>query len=264
VFALVIWRGHRFNGVMAGVILGGLAGLGFAFTENVLYYGQFLEFQGDRFFTWDGDFEQLFLWRGVKAPFVHPMFTMCTGLGIGLAVRHRYVGVRILAPAVGFCVAALLHMGYNAVASLSRTADALSASYVGILLPTLVVAVMVVQLARVAERRAIAARLGDYTVYGWMKEAEVPFIVEPRSRWAARREARRLGRAQRRTVREFQRCGVDLGVLRDRMVRGVAGAAERQAERDLVARFRSLRAKVVLPGLPDSARSRSVTAHSSW
>jgi protease PrsW len=124
--------------------------------------------------------------------------------------------------------------------------------------------VTLVLLARRAERRAIAARLGDYTVYGWMKEAEIPFIVEAHSRRAARREARRLGRAQRRTVREFQRCGMALGVLRDRMVRGVAGAGERQTERDLVARFRTLRAKVVLPGVAGSDRSRSVTALSSW
>jgi RsiW-degrading membrane proteinase PrsW (M82 family) len=264
VFALVIWRGHRFNGVMAGVILGGLAGLGFAFTENVLYYGQYLEFQGDQFFTWEGGFEQLFLWRGVKAPFVHPMFTMCTGFGIGLAVRHRNIGVRILAPAVGFCVAALLHMGYNGVASLSSTADALNAFYVAVLLPTLFVAVTLVLLARRVESRAIAARLGDYTVYGWIKEADIPFIVDTHYRWVARHEARQLGKAQRRTVRDFQRCGMALGVLRDRMVRGVAGAGERRAEHDLVARFRRLRAKVVLPGVAGSDGSRSVTAVSSW
>jgi RsiW-degrading membrane proteinase PrsW (M82 family) len=263
VFALVLWRGHRFNGVLAGVVLGGLAGLGFAFTENILYYGQFLQFQGDQLFTWSNEFEQLFVWRGVKAPFVHPLFTMCTGFGIGLAVRHRNVGVRVLAPAVGFCVAALLHMGYNAVASLSRTPEALNASYVGILMPTLLLGVTLVLLATRVERRAIAARLGDYTVYGWMSEAQIPFVVEAFSRRAARREARRLGKAQRRTVREFQRCGLALGVLRDRMVRGVAGAKERSSERDLVARYRGLRAKVVLPGVPSEA-GRSVTAASSW
>ena len=264
VFALVLWRRHVFNGVMAGVVLGGLAGLGFAATENVLYYGQFLEAQGDQMFTWSQGFDELFLWRGVKAPFVHVLFTMCTGFGIGLAVRHRHIGVRILAPAVGFCVAALLHMGYNAIASLSTSTDALNAAYVAILLPTLVGAISVVLLARRAERHAIAARLGDYTVYGWISEQQIPFVVDSRARRAARREARRLGKTQRRTVRQFQRCGVELGVLRDRMVRGVAGPDQRAEERRLVAEYRALRSRVVLPGISDSGPGRSATAASSW
>ena len=264
VFAFVLWRRHLFNGVMAGVVLGGLAGLGFACTENVLYYGQFLEAQGDQMFTWGGGFDQLFLWRGVRAPFVHVLFTMCTGFGVGLAVRYRGTGVRILAPTVGFCVAALLHMGYNAVASLSTSTDALNAAYVAILLPTLAAAVALVVLARRVERRAIAARLGDYTVYGWISEQQIPFLVDSRARRAARREARRLGKDQRRTMRQFQRCGVQLGVLRDRMVRGVAGTDQRVAERRLVAEYRALRSRVVLPGISDSRLSRSATAASSW
>ncbi len=264
VFALVVWRRHLFNGVTAGVVLGGLAGLGFAVTENVLYYGQFLQFQDDKLFTWSGGFDQLFIWRGVKACFVHPMFTMCTGFGVGLVVRYRHVGVRILGPAIGFSVAALLHMGYNAVASLSASPRALSASYVAILLPTLAATVVVVVIARRADRQVIAARLHDYTAYGWIKAAHVPFVVEPRARRAARRGARKLGKSPRRTVREFQRCGVELGLLRDRMVRGVAGASERQRERELVDRFRLLRSQVVLPGLTGADAVPRPTAASSW
>jgi hypothetical protein len=68
---------------------------------------------------------------------------------------------------------------------------------------------------------------------------------------------------QRRALRDLQRCGTELGVLRDRMVRGVAGADRREDERALVARFRALRPKVVLPG-GDPSADGGATAGSSW
>jgi protease PrsW len=99
VFFLVWWRRHDFNSLLAGAVYGGLTGIGFAFTENIVYYGQLFQ----RVKDYEGGqqvalraVEHLFLWRGVAAPFVHPMFTMMTGIGVGLAVRHRHVGVREL------------------------------------------------------------------------------------------------------------------------------------------------------------------------
>ena len=263
IFALVIWRRHRFNGAMAGVVIGGLAGLGFAFTENILYFGQLLHLQGDAFFSWQG-FQQIFWWRAVRTSYVHPMFTMATGLGVGIAVRHRNVGVRILAPAVGFSVAALLHMGYNSVASLSVTTDSLNAAYIFILIPTLVASIAAVVFARRIERRAIAARLGDYASFGWLPLHQVPYIADPAGRRTARRHVRRMGKPQRNALREFQRCGLQLGVLRDRMVRGVADARERGEEHRLIRQLRALRAKTVLPGKPASSVAGPVTVGSSW
>ena len=137
VFALVWWRRHDFNSVLAGVVYGGLAGIGFAFTENIVYYGQLFQrvkdYQGNQRVALEA-VENLFLWRGVAAPFVHPMFTMMTGIGVGLAVRHAHLGVRIVAPVAGFCTAVLLHMGYNAAASFAP-GSTLTVVYLAILLP---------------------------------------------------------------------------------------------------------------------------------
>ncbi len=69
---------------------------------------------------------------------------------------------------------------------------------------------------------------------------------------------------RRQRVRVFQRTGMDLGVLRDRLVRGVAGPAELARERDLIATMRDLRGKVMLPGVAESPVDERSTTSSSW
>ena len=82
IFVIVIARRHDFNAVVAGVVYGGLIGVGFACTENVLYYGQAyqatLRVGGSSSQALDA-VQQVFVWRGLETPFVHSMFTMMTG-----------------------------------------------------------------------------------------------------------------------------------------------------------------------------------------
>ena len=266
VFFLVWWRRHDFNSVLAGVVYGGLTGIGFAFTENIVYYGQLFQrvkdYQGGQRVALQA-VEHLFLWRGIAAPFVHPMFTMMTGIGVGLAVRHRHLGVRIAAPVAGFCAAALLHMGYNAAASFAP-GRALTAVYVAILVPALLTLTGLVLLVRRYEYRVIQARLGDYSTFGWLPPEQVAVIATARGRRRARRHVKPLGRTQRETLRRFQQVGVDLGVLRDRLVRGVVGPAELPREQELIARLRRLRERVVLPDSDDAGATRLTRAASSW
>lgn len=266
IFAIVLWRRHDFNAVVAGVVYGGLAGVGFAFTENIFYYGQIFQqaiISGESSATALDGVQDLFLFRGLAAPFVHPMFTLVTGVGIGLAVRHRHLGVRIVAPVAGYCGAVVLHMGYNTIASFA-TSDSLAAVYFAILLPTLAALVTIVIVVRRHERRVIAARLHDYTVFGWLKAAHVPFIVTGRGRRQARRYARRFGKAESQRLRAFQRAGLDLGLLRDRLVRGVAGPSELPREGELIAMLTSLRGKVLLPGVSEASNDELSSAASSW
>ncbi len=266
VFALVIWRRHDFNAVAAGIVYAGLAGIGFAFTENIVYYGQVFE-SVIRSGAASGQaldaVQELFRWRGLAAPFVHPMFTMMTGLGIGLAVRYQHVGVRILAPVAGFCAAVLLHMGYNALASFVPQGN-LTAVYVPILLPTLAAVLALVAAVRRQERRIVAVRLNDYTTFGWLPAEHIDFIVSRPGRRQARRHARQFGKPELRRVRDFQRTGIDLGLLRDRMVRGVVGAAELPRERQLIETMRDFRGHVMLPGASESPLDRRTGAASSW
>jgi protease PrsW len=265
IFAIVLWRRHHFNAVVAGIVYGGVVGIGFAFTENIVYYGQVFQQvydAADNKAALDA-VGHLFFWRGMAAPFVHPMFTMMTGAGIGFAVRHRHLGVRVLAPVAGFCAAALLHMGYNTIASFADQ-QGLIAVYAAILVPTVLALLAVILAVRRHEHSLMAARLHDYTAYGWLQSSQIPYIATTSGRRAARRHAKQFGTAQRDRVRTFQRDGTELGLVRDRIVRGVVGRDELAREAELIAALREHRRHVLLPDGSGSPPAELSARGSSW
>jgi protease PrsW len=99
-------RRHELNGVLDGVVYASMVGLGFAMTENVQYYANAL--QGGV-----GALGQNFILRGILTPFLHPLFTSMTGVGLVLALRARNRRTRIIAPVVGLGLAMLLHSIWN-------------------------------------------------------------------------------------------------------------------------------------------------------
>ena len=243
VLVIAFARRHRFNGIVDAVVLAGLSGIGFAFTENIVYYGNVFAraTASDRGTDVALDaVRHLFLWRGVALPFAHPMFTMLTGIGVGIAVRQRHTIVRILAPVAGYVCAVVGHMGYNAAASFTTRTDGLWPMYVATVLPLLAILVAFVLWVRVSEQRVIAARLGDYLVYGWLNQMQIDAVSSISARRAARRAARQDGEERREAVRRYQRLSCELGFLRDKIVRGVAGPEALDREGELIAAVRLL------------------------
>jgi RsiW-degrading membrane proteinase PrsW (M82 family) len=236
VFGIVWWQRRRLVSPLAAAVYGGVAGVGFAFTENVVYYSGVFQStvvaNGDRELALDA-VRDLFWWRGVAAPFVHPVFTLVTGLGIGLALRQRHVGARILAPVAGYLGAVLLHTGYNTLAAYA-TDRQLSAIYIGILLPLLVAAIVVLALVRRHDRRVVAARLDDYVVAGWLRPWQADAIATSRGRRDVLRRAGSYGPYARQHARAWLASGIDLATVRDRIVRGVATSDDLHAERALL------------------------------
>jgi RsiW-degrading membrane proteinase PrsW (M82 family) len=104
---------HEFNNVTDGIIYGGLVGLGFAMTENVLYFG--------RAFAGGGlvGVSALFLVRSVFMGFAHALWTAATGAGLGIARETTKPMLKLLAPIAGFCLAMLLHFLWNGTAVVS-------------------------------------------------------------------------------------------------------------------------------------------------
>jgi protease PrsW len=99
-------RRHELNGLLDGVVYASLVGLGFALTENVGYYANALQ-EGV------GALGFVFVLRGIVTPFLHPLFTSMTGIGLVLALRARKRRTKIVAPIVGLGLAMLLHSAWN-------------------------------------------------------------------------------------------------------------------------------------------------------
>ncbi len=81
--AVYLRRRHEFDGVVDGMVYAGVTAAGFAFTENIWYFGQIFAKQG--FGDMAGGVVALFVLRGVLSPFAHPLFTAMTGIGVGIA-----------------------------------------------------------------------------------------------------------------------------------------------------------------------------------
>jgi RsiW-degrading membrane proteinase PrsW (M82 family) len=97
----------EFDSILDGIIYGGIAGLGFAATENVFYFlGQFDEA------GWGGMFTNFALRVGVFA-WGHPFYTAFTGLGFAVARMNRNLLVKFAAPVVGYFLAVLAHSFHN-------------------------------------------------------------------------------------------------------------------------------------------------------
>src|SRR5216117_1667995 len=65
---LFLWKKDEFDGIVDGIVYAGMVGLGFAMTENILYYGRALQ-QGQEVLGF------VIVLRGMASPFAHPLFT---------------------------------------------------------------------------------------------------------------------------------------------------------------------------------------------
>lgn len=78
---LLLMARKNFDGPVDGVVFAFTIAGGFAFTENILYFGRAIAESG----TPGSDLAQIFFLRGVMSPFAHAIFTGTTGLIMGLA-----------------------------------------------------------------------------------------------------------------------------------------------------------------------------------
>ncbi len=255
---LLVWfRRHEIDGVLDGVVYAGMVGIGFAFTENILYYAA--AYVGDG--TGPGGLEETtatFVVRGIFSPFAHPFFTVFLGIGVGLACYSRSRAVRFGAPVLGYAVAVATHALWNGSVFWADGAGFLL-TYVFLMVPAFFVVVALALWVRRREGQMLTRSLADCVRRGFVLPHEVPWLVRLPARYAARRHARAVAGAQAaETVAEFQATATELGFLHDRYLRGVAPADFAARGQELVDRLRALRPALVLPapgpgGVPQPA-----------
>ncbi|MCA9580145.1 MAG: PrsW family intramembrane metalloprotease [Myxococcales bacterium] len=113
VLGVFLFLRREFDGIVDGIIYATFIGLGFAAVENIIYYAKAAH-QGEDVLA------VTFFLRGVLSPWVHPLYTSMTGIGLGIA--REYPRYRWTAPPVGFGVAVLMHLIWNASATLVDSA----------------------------------------------------------------------------------------------------------------------------------------------
>ena len=235
---LVVWlRRAQLHGVVDGIVYAGLAGIGFAFTEDVLYYSSALVDGGPT------ELAATVIVRGIFSPVRPPV--------VHVGDRHRdrrrrhcsVPGGRVLAPLLGFLVAVLLHASWNGSTMVAEGRGFLVA-YLVIMLPALAVLIVWAARARQKEGLQLQRALGDCARRGWVTPADVALAASLPARRAARRAAKiRGGKPAEHLMETYTNDLTALGFLHDSVMTSALPPDPKVAMQvgDLILRLQILR-----------------------
>jgi len=236
VLLIFLFRRREFTGIVDGVVIAGVTATGFAFTENILYLGTAFgtdQLSGDRGLA--SVTAATFFVRVVMSPFAHPLFTVLTGIGFGIAAlsADRQHARRVLLPLSGL----LLAMGMHAVWNGSSTFGEYGffAVYAAFMVPAFGLLTWLVIWTRQRELKTVRSELPAYAVAGWLTAPEPFALGSMRARRLAREYAtHHFGKAAARSVAEYEAYATSLAFLRHRGRRGRAGTDFVVRERELL------------------------------
>lgn len=212
VLILFWWGRHRIDGPIDGVVYAAWAAAGFAFTENILYFGQALA-------TGDGALLQTFVTRGLMSPFAHVMFTAFIGYFIGRAAERGQRGLGMGPFLLGLVPAIALHALWNGALFFVTS---FYTYFVAVQVPLFVGVVLWVGWLRRQKGRVLETHLVHYATLGYFHDSEFAFLADTRVRKQARTWAKSRGIAGEfdRFVRHATRLAFD----RHRVTRGLPAA----------------------------------------
>jgi RsiW-degrading membrane proteinase PrsW (M82 family) len=234
--ALLWYFRREFDNVLDGLVYGALIGLGFAMTENILYFGQEYLDQGARALG------ELFIVRAVIDGFGHALYTGTTGAAVGWARSryHRGMG-RIVVPMVGFGLAVLQHVLWNTgliVIGGVQGADASVWSVVLIeaplfILPALLVLYLIARTSSRRELEILRDQLAPEVDYGVLTAEEYRTLTtEPLRRRALQTARRRGGRPLQQELERFFQAAAELAFRKYHLSRGEHLKPGQQAPED--------------------------------
>ncbi len=256
VLLVFLFRRRDFTGIVDGVVIAGVTATGFAFTENILYLGT--AFGTDQTSGYSGIASvtaATFFVRVIMSPFAHPLFTVLTGIGFGIAALsgERQHVRRVLLPLSGLLLAMGMHAMWNGSSSFGQYG--FFAVYAAFMVPAFGLLTWLVIWTRQRELRTVREELPAYALAGWLTPGEPFALGSMRARRVARQYARRHfgGRPAARTVAQYEAYATSLAFLRHRVRRGRAGADFVVREQELLQELWRRR-EVARPALDHAAR----------
>jgi protease PrsW len=245
---LLLWsRRHVIDGILDGLVYAGLVGIGFAFTENILYFAGAYSGGPDLGPGGIGSATTLFVLRGIFSPFAHPLFTSAIGIGVGIMVSTRSRPLKVIAPVVGYVVAVLLHASWNGSAFLEG-GQYFVLTYLFAMVPGFCVLVGLAIWFRVREGGLLSRSMEDLARRGYIHPDEVPWLVRLPARRSARNNAsQRGGPAAGQLMREYQQQAIEFAALHHRVLRGTAPDDFPDRGALMAHRLAALRANLMLP-----------------
>ncbi len=239
-FIFFFWKKDEFDGVIDGIVYAAMAGLGFAMTENIQYYGRAVMEGGGNHLTF------VFVLRGFLAPFSHPLFTSMTGIGLGIARQSTNLAVKVITPMLGLATAISLHAIWNGSAVLFGGPGFLL-MYVFLMVPAFFIMFVIIALALRREGQIIREHLAVDFQRGLLTQREYDQLGTIRGRMGSAYNAfSRGGIGHWKACRQLNQMASELAFHRSRVARGISAhdaqdreAEYRQAVADLLKRLRA-------------------------
>lgn len=214
-FIFFFWKKDEFDGVVDGIIYASLTALGFAMTENILYYGKAVAEGGG------GALTLIVIIRGFFAPFSHPLFTSLTGIGLGLARQSTNVAVKVLTPVVGLLMAIFMHSIWNGSAVFGG-GGVFVLTYILVMVPAFIILLVVISLALRREGQVVREFLVLDLERGVLTREEYEQLGSIFGRMGSSYRAfSQSGMKGWRARRRFNQLASELAFHRSRVSRGV-------------------------------------------
>ncbi|HVK26634.1 MAG TPA: PrsW family intramembrane metalloprotease [Actinokineospora sp.] len=244
VLGIFLFLRSEFDGVVDGIVYSGFVAAGFAFTENIYYFGRAFAEHGLGDSTSPG-VVAAFILRGVLSPFTHPLFTAMIGIGIGIAAQSTKRRTWFLAPIAGYLGAVVLHALWNGAATLG-TATTFLTVYFLVMVPLFGAVLVFIHWHRKREQRIVAAALPAMVRINCVVASEVDLLASLPGRRKWRKQVRaNSGKVAARLVGEYHSAVTELAFLRHAMDRGTSEPGADRRENELIDAVRQRRAAAV-------------------
>ena len=219
-FIFFFWKKDEFDGVVDGIVYASLTALGFAMTENILYYGKAANEGGGEALT------LVLIIRGFFAPFSHPLFTSLTGIGLGLARQSTNIAVKLLTPVIGLLMAIFMHSIWNGSAVFGG-GGVFVLTYILVMVPAFIILLVVIAIALRREGQVVREFLVVDLERGVFTRDEYDQLGSIAGRMGSSfRALSQTGVKGWRARRRFNQLASELAFHRSRVSRGVHSASQ--------------------------------------